>query len=215
MPEIWFIRHGESESNAGLPTSDTRFIPLTPRGVAQAERAAAAIARPPDLLVASSYLRSKQSAAPAIERFPAARVEEWPIQEFSYLSRASRHNTTAEARRPLVDAYWARCDPLYCEGEGAETFEGVAERAQAILQRLHQIDDDFAVVFSHGMFTRAMLWVFLASPVEIDARAMRRFRGFASGFSVPNGSILKLFVNGSRELFFSHFATSHLSPALL
>jgi broad specificity phosphatase PhoE len=214
MPEIWFIRHGESESNAGLPTSDTRFIALTPRGIAQAERAAAAIARTPALLVTSSYVRSRQSAEPAIARFPTARVEEWPIHEFSYLSRASRHNTTSEQRQPLAHAYWERCDPLYCEGEGAESFVGVVARAQATLERLRRIDDDFAVVFSHGLFTRAMLWVALAEPEEIDARAMRRFRGFASGFGVPNGSILKVWVNGSRELFFSNFATSHLPDHL-
>jgi broad specificity phosphatase PhoE len=214
MSEIWFIRHGQSESNAGLPTSDTRQIALTPKGHAQAECAAAAIARPPSLIVTSPYLRSKQSAALVIERFPQARQEEWQVHEFSSLSLVSRHNSTPESRRPLVDAFWERCDPLYVDGEGAESFVALVERAQATLERLRWLDDDLAVVLTHGLFTRAVLWAALAGPIEIDARAMRRFRGFASGFAVPNASILKLFVNGSRELFFSNFAVDHLPEAL-
>jgi broad specificity phosphatase PhoE len=214
MPEIWFIRHGESESNAGLTTSDTRFIPLTPRGVAQAERAAAAIPRPPSLIVVSPYRRSKQSAEPAIERFPDARVEEWPIHEYGYLSRASRHNTTAQQRQPLAEAYWERCDPHYVDGDGAESFVAVVARARDALERMRQLDDEFAVVFSHGLFTRAMLWLVLADPPTIDARAMRRFRSFASGFGVPNSSFLTLYVSDARELFFSNFVTAHLPEEL-
>lgn len=214
MPEIWFIRHGESESNAGLPSSDTRAIPLTPKGLAQAERAAAAIARPPSLIVTSPYLRSKQSARPAVDRFPEARAEEWSVHEFSYLSLANRHNTTPEQRRPLVDAFWERCDPLYVDGDGAESFVGLVERARSTLERLRRLDDDFAVVFSHGLFTRALLWAALAAPAEIDARTMRRFRSFASGFSVPNASILKLYVSDARELYFSTFLIGHLPDDL-
>src|SRR4051812_43055625 len=62
MTEIWLIRHGESESNAGLPTSDTAKIALTPRGFAQAECIVAAFTRPPSLIVTSPYLRAIQSA---------------------------------------------------------------------------------------------------------------------------------------------------------
>jgi 2,3-bisphosphoglycerate-dependent phosphoglycerate mutase len=53
MTEIWFIRHGESESNAGLPTFDTAKIELTPRGFAQAKQIVEAFTRPPSLIVTS------------------------------------------------------------------------------------------------------------------------------------------------------------------
>ena len=215
MREIWLIRHGESESNAGLPTSVTQLITLTPKGFAQAERAAGAIDRAPSLIVTSPYLRSKQSAQPAIDRFPQARVEEWPVHEFSLLSLANRRNTTPEQRRPLVDAFWERCDPLYVDGDGAESFAGLVERASSTLERLRRLDDEFAVVFGHGLFTRALLWVFLAGAPAIDARTMRRFRGFASGFAVPNASILKVYVNGEREMLFGTFSIAHLSADLI
>src|SRR4051794_23129291 len=88
MQEIWLIRHGESESNAGLPTSDTAKIVLTPRGHAQAECMAAASPPPPVAIITSPYLRAVQSAQPTIRRFPQARLEEWPVHEFTYLSLA-------------------------------------------------------------------------------------------------------------------------------
>jgi broad specificity phosphatase PhoE len=214
MREIWFIRHGESESNAGLPTTHTAMIGLTPKGFAQAACAAAAIPKPPSLIVTSPYLRSKQSAQPAIERFPEARIEEWPVHEFSYLSLASREGTTSEQRKPLSKAFWDRCDPQHCDGEGAESFVALAARAKQILERMKHQEEAFAVVFSHGIFTRALMWIFLADPAEIDAATMKRFRSFRSGFSVPNASILKVYRNDAQELFFSTLMTEHLPPDL-
>ena len=214
MTEIWLIRHGESESNAGLPTSDTAKIPLTPRGFAQAECVVAAFTRPPALIVTSPYLRAIQSAQPLIERFPQARLEEWPVHEYTYLSLASRHGTTLHQRRPLIDAYWERCDPQYLDGDGAESFVALVARAKLALERIKHLDDDFVAIFSHGLFIRTLLWVQLAGPVEVDVPAMRRFRSFISGFSAPNASILKLYVIGEREVFFGNFITAHLPESL-
>jgi broad specificity phosphatase PhoE len=214
MTEIWLIRHGESESNAGLPTSDTAKIALTPRGFAQAECVVAAFTRPPSLIVTSPYLRAIQSAQPVIERFPQARPEEWPVHEYTYLSLASRHDTTLHQRRPLIDAYWERCDPQYVDGDGAESFVVLVARAKQALDRIKHLDDDFVAIFSHGLFIRTLLWVQLAGPLEIDTHAMRRFRSFISGFSAPNASILKLHINGARELLFGNFITAHLPESL-
>lgn len=36
MKTITLVRHGESEANAGLPSSDPALIPLTATGIAQA-----------------------------------------------------------------------------------------------------------------------------------------------------------------------------------
>ena len=214
MKEIWLIRHGESESNAGLPTSDTSKIALTPRGFAQAECIVAAFTRPPSLIVTSPYLRAVQSAEPTITHFPQAHVEEWQVHEYTYLSLASRHNTTIHGRKPQIDAYWERCDPHYIDGDGAESFAALVVRAAQALERIKCLDDDFVAIFSHGLFMRTLLWVLFADPVEIDAAIMRRYRSFISGFSVPNASILKLHINGERELFFSKFITAHLPEFL-
>jgi len=214
MTEIWLIRHGESESNAGMPTSDTSKIALTQRGFAQAECIVEAFTRSPSLIVTSPYLRARQSARPAIECFPQARLEEWPVHEYPYLSLASRHNTTLQERRPLIDAYWDRCDPHYLDGDGAESFVALVARAAQALERMKSLDDDFVAIFSHGLFIRTLLWVLLARPIEIDAAAMRRYRSFLSGFAVPNGSIMKMHISGAREVFFSTFIVAHLPEHL-
>ena len=214
MTEIWLIWHAESESNAGLPTTDTAKIVLTPRGHAQSECVVAAFKRPPSLIVTSPYLRAIQSAQPTITRLPQARLGEWPVHEFTYLSLPSRHNTTLHGRKPLIDAYWERCDPQYVDGDGAESFAALVARAQLALERMKRLSDDFVAIFSHGLFIRTLLWVLLADPVGIDATMMRRYRSFISGFSAPNASILKLYVNRDRELFFGNFVTAHL-PANL
>jgi probable phosphoglycerate mutase len=214
LPEIWLIRHGESESNAGLPTFDTTRIALTPTGIAQAEHVVAAFTRPPSLIVTSPYLRAIQSAQPTIVHFPQARLEEWPVHEYTYLSLASRHNTTLHERKPQIDAYWERCEPQYVDGAGAESFAALVARAKQIMERIKRLEDDFVAIFSHGLFIRTLLWVQLAGSVEIDAAMMRRYRSFISGFSAPNASILKLYINGERELFFGNFITAHLPEFL-
>lgn len=210
MTEIWFIRHGESESNAGLPTSDTAKIVLTPRGFAQAEHIANAFTRDPALIVTSPYLRAVQSAEPTIARFPLARLAEWPVHEYTYLSLASRHGTTLHGRRPLIDAYWERCDPHELDGEGAETFAELVARAEQTIERIKHLEDSFVAIFSHGLFMRTLIWVLLAGPIQVDSAAMRRYRGFVSGFSVPNGAIMKLYLNRAKQLFISTFELSHL-----
>ena len=74
--------------------------------------------RPPDLLIVSPFLRARATADPIQARWPATRCETWPIQELTYLSPARCRGTTAATRRPMVDAYWQRCDPDYCRRAG-------------------------------------------------------------------------------------------------
>jgi broad specificity phosphatase PhoE len=217
MREIWLIRHGESESNADdtLPTISTAGTGLTARGVAQAEAVAAACARPPSLIVTSASLRSQQTARPAIARFGHARVEEWPVEEFSCFSFARRYNTSGRQRAPFSEAFWEQCDPEYCDGEGAESFAMLIARAAQTLERLRRLEDGFTIIFSHGLFMRTLLWLGVIAPAESNSDSMRRFHGFRSAFRVPNGAILKVYINQERELLFSKFSTAHLPADLL
>ncbi|HKC86457.1 MAG TPA: phosphoglycerate mutase family protein, partial [Blastocatellia bacterium] len=117
---VWLIRHAESAGNAGLTTSRPDTIPLTGKGIDQASRLADSFTRPPTLIVTSPYIRTQQSARPTIERFPAVRREQWPVQEFTYLAPARYQDTTDADRWPFAEKYWSRCDPHYIDGEGAE-----------------------------------------------------------------------------------------------
>jgi 2,3-bisphosphoglycerate-dependent phosphoglycerate mutase len=104
----WLVRHGESEANVGVATSDYAAISLTGRGQEQAERVAAACPPQPERVVLSPYRRARQTAEPLLRRFPGVHVEEQSVQEFTYLAADRCRGMTPEQRQPLVDAYWSR-----------------------------------------------------------------------------------------------------------
>ncbi|KPV52889.1 hypothetical protein SE17_12790 [Kouleothrix aurantiaca] len=148
------------------------------------------------------------------ERFPAARIEEWAIHECATISDANREGTTPAQRRPLVAAYWERCDPDYVDGEGAESFVQLIARADAFRQQLRELSAEFALFVGHGLFTRTLLWLHFARPTTLDAQQMRAYRGFISGFQIPNASVLKVYRNSARELLFGAPSVAHLPPEL-
>ena len=168
MVRVWLIRHGQSESNAGLPSSDWRGIPLTELGHRQAERIAGVFADPPRLIVRSPYLRAQQTAQPTIVRYPGAACEEWPVQEFSYLRPLDGRATTSHERAPEVRGYWEQADPQRAE-PGAESFAGLL-----------------------GIFMRAVAWHLLTGVTDPGPEDMRQFRRFTSLYPVPNGGVLEL-----------------------
>lgn len=185
----WLIRHGQSYSNAGLPAPFQHGeVALTPLGVRQAEAVATRVDRCPDLLVVSPYLRAAVSAEPIRLRWPAVKLETWPIHELTYLSPTLCSGTTVETRRPMAEAYWERSDPTYRHGPDAETFAEFMQRIGAFRQRLIALPGDFAIIVGHGQFFRAFLegldgW-------EPTAEAMRRFRRTETSRPMANGEIV-------------------------
>lgn len=113
-----FIRHGESTGNAGMPCTDLAMIELTKRGQEQARHVAASWTDAPALIVTSPYIRTRQTAAPTIARFPDVSVDVWPIEEFTYLQPARWNGTRSAERMPHLERYWSEADPAYCDGEG-------------------------------------------------------------------------------------------------
>src|SRR3546814_10533785 len=63
-----FIRHGQSTGNAGVPCDDLGAIELTELGQEQAREVAASWTQAPALIVTSPYTRTRQTAAPTIDR---------------------------------------------------------------------------------------------------------------------------------------------------
>ncbi len=194
MPTIWLIRHGESESNAGLITADAGSSALTARGQAQAEAVVRLFPKAPALIITSPYVRTALTAAPLRRRFPATPHEEWPVQEFTYLDAEQRRNTTLQQREPWVAAYWERSDPTFRDGLGAESFADLLERVQTFRTRLNRLQADPVVVFSHGHFLAAVLWTLLAPPHGSLSHAMRQFRHFIHALALPNAAAVKLAV---------------------
>lgn len=212
MRIVYFIRHGESESNAGMRTEETRTVRLTEKGQRQAELTAQALLRP-GLVVTSPYLRTKETAAPLLQRYPDVPQAEWPIHEFTYMTPEQWRNTTSEERRPVLGAYWQRNDPFEAAGPGSESFATMLGRARETRERILACAEERLCLFSHGIFGRAFLWNLLLNNPPIDTESMRRFRAFASGFLFPNCGIIEYRLDAGKT-FFSNFQTDHLKDVI-
>lgn len=152
--KILLIRHAESEANAGLKTSDPAAIPLTEKGKSQAIKLAGQFNEAPDLIIITSYLRTRQTAQPLIDKFPSVPVEVWPLHEFTFLSPLACQNTSVQDRLPMVKDYWSRCDPFFIHGEGAESFDQFSTRVKEVWEKLKDLRHSSITIFTHGQVMR-------------------------------------------------------------
>lgn len=192
--EIWFIRHAESEANAGLPTQHPRTIPLTPLGHHQAELLSTKLDRRPDLFIVTPYLRTRQTAQPAIEKFPEVPVEVWELQEYDFLSHEQCIGTTVDQRKPWVTEFWNKCAPDYVHGKGAESFFDFQKRVADALHRLTKVDASFIVAFVHGHVIRALSQTMITSSNLSNQSAMAFFRDNMSRVPVNNTEIFQCYL---------------------
>jgi broad specificity phosphatase PhoE len=175
-----FIRHGQSTGNAGIPCHNLALLELTELGWRQSREVAASWTEKPDLIVTSPYLRTQQTAAATIERFPNVPVEVWPIQEFTYLQPNRWNGTLSSERMPHIERYWNQADPDFSDGEGAESFTTLLHRARAALDRLEVLPvESLVYVFSHGQFIQAARSLVVDSELS-DRAKMRKFWGKGS-----------------------------------
>ena len=193
-----FIRHGQSTGNAGLPSLDLASIALTGLGHAQARAVAAAWIETPALIVTSPYLRTQQTAAPTIARFPDIPVEVWPIEEFTYLEPARWNGTCNAERLPYLERYWQTADPDHCHGDGAESFATLLCRAGAALNRLAALPEGaLAYVFGHGQFFQAVRSIVVDRKLD-DRAKMRGFWRAGAPPAIGNAELVRFAWNGRR-----------------
>jgi len=244
MTEFWFIRHGESESNAGLPSVSDHSTPLTAKGLLQADHVAGHLTKPPDLFVVSPYVRAIQTAQPTTAKFPETPVQTWPIQEFSYLSHQQYHNTNSKQRGELSRNYFKQADPDLVLGDGGESFHQFIERIESTLEMLHNSSEKFIILFGHGWFMRATLWYLYKYQSEnkqkkefktaiqntmpslswvfgmfslferLKAKKIFAFLLFSAAVQIPNGGILKFRTTTSRRIDLLDFDLTHLPEEL-
>lgn len=192
MKRVRLIRHGESAANAGEATLDHATIPLTQKGMAQASLVAGSFTQAPDLIVASPFSRAQATAMQTVAAFPSVPFEIWSIHEFTYLEPARCINTTVAQRRDWVEGYWAKSDPAFKDGEGAESFLDFISRAQSFLDRLAEHPAQDVAVFSHGQLINAVTWLIECRPQKIDGQAMAEWREYEITNHLPNCSGYKL-----------------------
>ncbi len=186
MKDVKLIRHGESAANAGQASLDHATIPLTSKGVEQAHLVSGSFTQAPTLIVASPFVRAHATAMATVAVFPATPFETWPIHEFTYLEPKRCTNTTVAQRRDWVEAYWAKADPAFTDGVGAESFLDFISRAQSFLDRLAEHPAHDIVVFSHGQLINAVAWLIERNPLTIDGQAMTEWREYEITNHVPN-----------------------------
>lgn len=213
MSIVWLIRHAESQANAGGRTSYPSEIALTQHGHEQARCVADAFTHAPDLIITSPYLRTQQTAAPLLERFPASQSLEMPVHEFTYLAPERCQNTTWQERVPMAAEYWKRCDPHYVDGLGAESFAGLIDRVNAFMAYLKENQGLFIAAFTHGQFVQALLWRLISNPITMTSASMRGCMDFMYSFDIPNAAIVKLRLDGG--IWMSGVETHHLPGEVL
>ena len=189
---VTLIRHAESTGNAGMATVGPSVIELTENGVSQAEELANTWTESPTLIVISPYLRTKLTAQPTIERFPQVPVEEWPVQEFTYLDPVRWRGTTMAERLPAVESFWKSGDPAYRDSSATECFSDLLRRAEGLLGRLAKLPANSRVlIFTHGQFMQAVRLTLLM-PKETDAAKLNTFRAFDNKYPLSNCAFFSL-----------------------
>ena len=211
---ILIVRHAQSAANAGGRTSDPAAIPITDTGVRQAQCVARLVSEKPSLIAVSRFLRTTQTAAPLLLRYPGVPVEQWRIEEFTYLDAAACAGTTYAERQVLRDRYWARCDPLWVDGPGCECFADFISRVRRFEQALTvRNPDGTVVVFTHGLVMRTLLWFRQHPAGPVTAADMAAFAAFHLGVSVLNCAVLGASPSGSGRLHLSGDASVAHIPA--
>ncbi len=193
-----FIRHAESLANAGEACNDFARITITNHGRTQALALAESWSEVPTLIIHSSFVRTLQTAAPTIERFPDIEVQEWPVHEFTNLNPSLWNGTLPEDRAPHVAAFWERCDPSFRDGGIAESFASLMDRARNTLSQLASLPAHFHVyIFSHGYFINAIRSL-ITDPELSDLERMKIFVSSFEASPVRNTQRFELSYSDSR-----------------
>lgn len=189
---IWFIRHAQSQANASADFRADDFsvplVPLSELGFEQAKEVPGYFAEAPDLVVTSSYLRTKQTARHLIEKYPDVPQEEWNIREFTYLSLDRCFNTTFRERKPMKNEYWNRNDLYYNDGKGAESFADFMDRTDNAIKELINRKEQFIVLFSHEYTIVAFKYLLEKKPKQITNDTMKEYMEYFKNNRVGNAS---------------------------
>ncbi len=197
--EIWFIRHAQSEGNAGKKTTSSKENPLTDLGHRQAAALSeylCGIGKKPGLLVYSDFIRTQQTMAPFVEANPDIPIEKWNIHEFTYLSAEKYNNTTVEERMPGRKEFWKKNDMFYRDDKTSESVSDLVTRTTDTITSALMNPNDFIMVFSHGTFIK-VLWMMLAQGDLIGGYmkywpTVKKLRRWTDSISFPNTAMLKV-----------------------
>lgn len=157
MKTVYFIRHGESETNTGgIRRGDE--TPLTEKGRKQADVIALRASKLPiDVLISSTMERAKDTAKSIAKKtgksveYSKLFVERvWPSW---FTGRLRDDPEVAAAQKEMIRNFTDQNFKLADE----ENFEDMKKRAISALEYLKEREEEHIVVVTHGLFLRVML----------------------------------------------------------
>ena len=159
-PELWLVRHGETECSRDGKHTSTTDLPLTEEGEEVARSLAPRLKASFDLVLTSPRLRARRTAE--LTGHPEAEPDE-DLAEWAYGDYEGR--TTEEIRQAVPGwTVWSHPCP------GGETADQVAARLDRVVGRCQDVGR--ALVFGHGHALRALTARWLDLPVT-DGRLFR------------------------------------------
>jgi len=159
---IFLIRHGETLGNASR-TVQHPDNPLSPRGLAQAERLAGRLEREGiTAIVASDFARAAQTAE------ELARVTRLPVRHDPLLRERNFGDIRGTAYADLGFDMFA---PDYAppNGETWEVFHARVDRAWALMQASAAATPGHLAVVTHGLVCRSLAARHLTLPAGVEA----------------------------------------------
>ncbi|MFC4586881.1 bifunctional RNase H/acid phosphatase [Sphaerisporangium corydalis] len=165
---LLLLRHGETPFSVDRRFSGIGDPALTPKGVAQAEAAAARLSRKPyeiDVIVSSPLQRARQTAGAVAERAGLKSAVDEGLREVDFGDWEGHTFTEIQRRWPAELTAWL-ADPSVAP-PGGESFEQAATRVEEARERLlldHQ--GKTVLVVSHVTPIKLLLRFALLAPPE-------------------------------------------------
>lgn len=183
MLKIYLARHGQNEDNAKGILNGHRDLPLTPKGIEQAEEVAREIVATQMSFthIYASPLSRAFTTAEIIARAiggPTPEVEQLLIERDFGVMTGVEQSRIKELCAP--DVIQAELITYFLSPEGAETFPDLVERGQRLLEKLTAEHTDGSILLvSHGDLGKMI---------------------YAAYYNVPWQDVLQQFHFGNSEL---------------
>ena len=187
--EVWFVRHAESYTNAGLDWHDQETNPITEKGHRQARLVCEALVTKPSLIVTSPFIRTKLTAAPTIERWPDIPHEEWQVQEYTQICTQTRGMVSRAECITIFKEQRKIADPDHTDGPKAESFNNMVSRVEKAIEKIRSTSHKKILIFSHGFFLSALFYR-LENP-DLSPVPMHDLIQYKRHQSIPNTAVIQ------------------------
>jgi probable phosphoglycerate mutase len=156
MKNIYLVRHGESETNAGNIMLG-KSAKLTARGHQQARIIAQRCTKLPlEIIISSGFLRADETAKYIVDAVRQPFEQSDLFVERRHPSFALGRSRSERGYIEFEDAFWNRFDDPSWRHADAENFDDLNVRAERALRFLAERREQNILVVGHGLFTKIL-----------------------------------------------------------